>query len=116
MPSEWERCAPWIGAAIKGAGLPLERVAEGVERGEFRLWAHPQGVIVTEFVVSPRSLGLNMFAGGGSAVAMWALLPTIEAFAKASGCDSIGVTGRKGWRRALKAFGYAPADTIIKEI
>lgn len=114
--TEWDRCAPWIEAALKGQKLTIAEVERGLAHGHFHLWAHDQGAVVTEFVISPRSKGLHLFAGGGTAEAMWALLPLIEAWAKEQGCDAVGVTGRKGWRRALRGAGYALSSTIVKDI
>lgn len=115
MKSEWDRCRPWIEAALQGSGWTFEEIKAGGERGLFHLFAHPEGCMVGEFIVSPRSRVMHIFAAGGSLESIKALLPQAEAFGRANGCDCGGATGRKGWERFLRQYGYRPASPAVEK-
>jgi len=107
MP-ELSRCEPWIRDALKGAGLTLDEVREGVKAGWFHLFHTPDGAMVTEWILSPRMRALHVIAAGGSLRAIEELTPKIEDFARMAGASHGGASGRKGWVRWLRRFGYAP--------
>lgn len=93
----------------------------GVERGDFHLWLHPHGCAVSEFIASPRHKVMHVWIAGGDLGKGLAviddLLPEMEAFGRANGCETGGGTGRKGWLRYLKRHGYSPADpAVTKEL
>ena len=110
-----EQVARWIESA--NSGWTAEEVFAGVERGDFHLWLHPEGCVVTEFIVSPRHRALHAWAMGGSLSALHDLLPQIEQFGRDHGCDLGGATGRKGWVRFAQKYGYASAaPSVMKEL
>jgi hypothetical protein len=41
-------------------------------------------------------------------------LDVAMAWAKAQGCDSISVAGRKGWERVLSGHGFAPVAVMLE--
>ena len=112
---EFNRCAGWIEAALKGQGLTLDDVREGVRKGWYFLFPAPDGVMVAEFIVSPRMRGVHVLAAGGTLRAMAELTPRIEEFARQAGCNYGGATGRKGWVRWLRRFGYSPSNLSTVE-
>lgn len=103
----------WITSALEGSGWSALEILEGCRRGDFHLFLHDEGCMVGEFIVSPRHKVMHVFAAGGSLKAITDLLPTVEAFGRLHGCDTGGATGRKGWARFLKQYGYEPADSAV---
>ncbi|WP_426046075.1 hypothetical protein [Brevundimonas sp. TWP3-1-2b1] len=118
--TEFDRCAHWIADALKSASLTAAEVREGVVGGWFHLWSGKdvEGAMVSEIVASPRLRAIHVFAAGGTLGAVAKLTPDIERFARMAGCNFGGATGRKGWIRFLRRFGYAPAalTTVEKEL
>lgn len=115
MPTT-EQVARWIDSA--GTDWTAEEVFAGVERGDFHLWLHPEGCVVTEFIVSPRHKALHAWIMGGESLKVLEdLTPDIEAFGRKHGCDLGGATGRKAWIRFARKYGYASAaPSVIKEL
>lgn len=105
----------WIEAALKGSGWTYDEIMAGVGRGEFFLFEDPEGCMVAEFITSPRHRVFHVFAAGGSMAAIERLLPVVEVFGKSAGCDIGGATGRKGWVRYLKRYGYEPAPVAVSK-
>lgn len=105
----------WVEAALAGSGWTFDEIMDGVSRGDFHLFRHPEGCMVAEFITSPRHKVLHVFAAGGSLKAMDDLLPVVENFARASGCDAGGATGRRGWARYLRKYGYRPAQYAVEK-
>jgi hypothetical protein len=105
----------WIASALDGSGWTPDEIWQGVQTGIFHLFMHEEGCMVGEFITSPRHKVMHVFAAGGTLKAISELLPTVEAFGRLHGCDSGGATGRKGWARYLKRFGYEPADFAVSK-
>lgn len=108
-----EQVARWIEDALKGSGWTAQEIFEGADKGLFHIFTHEEGVMVGEFIVSPRHKVMHIFAAGGSLKAIKALLPRVEQFGRDYGCDIGGATGRKGWSRFLRQYGYLPADAAV---
>lgn len=113
--AEFDRCAPWIASALKGADLTLEDVREGVRGGWFFPFYARDGVMIAETVLSPRLRAIHVIAAGGTLRAIAELTPMIEDFARLAGCNYGGASGRKGWTRWLKRFGYAAPSLCTVE-
>lgn len=113
--AEFDRCADWIAAALKGQGLTVADVREGVRQGWYFLFSEPDGAMVAELLLSPRLRGIHVLAAGGTMRAIRELTPKVEAFSRQAGCNYGGATGRKGWTRALRSFGYAPSKLSTVE-
>lgn len=113
--TEFDRCAPWIAAALKGQNLTVEEVREGVRFGWLQLFHTHDGVMVSEVMLSPRIRAVHVLAAGGTLRAMEELTAKVEMFARLAGCNYGGATGRKGWVRWLRRFGYAPPTQVTVE-
>ena len=105
----------WIGAALEGSGWSVDEIAAGIAKGDFFLFPHAEGCMVGEFITSPRHKVMHVFAMGGTLKAVTDLLPVVEAFARIHGCDTGGATGRPGWVRFLRRYGYEPASTAVQK-
>lgn len=101
---------------MRGSGWDVSEIMEGVQRGDFHLFMHDEGCMVGEFITSPRAVGFNIFAAGGSLKAMSDLIPLAEDYARSRGATFAGCVGRKGWVRFLQPYGYAPEISVQKEL
>lgn len=113
--ADFDRCAGWIAAALKGQGLTVGEVREGVRQGWYYQFSTHDGAMVAELLLSPRLRGIHVLAAGGTMRAIRELTPKVEAFSRLAGCNYGGATGRKGWTRALRSFGYAPSNLSTVE-
>lgn len=115
---EWERCKPWIEAALEYAhGTHLiEDVWDLVLRGEAHFWPGRRAAIVTEFSDFPRLKALHFWLCGGD---MHELLdemrPAVEAWGCLNNCTRFTTCGRPGWARVLKGAGYAPEWHVCRK-
>lgn len=86
-----------------------------VNDGKAKLWVEGDSIMVTEFVVSPRLTTLHVFLAAGNWKDIALLKPKVEEWAKAQGCDMIGLTGRAGWSRRLPDY-EAVTNTFVRTI
>jgi hypothetical protein len=114
---EFERCKPWIAAALEYAGGThgIEHIREAVLRGDLQLWPGNSSAIVTEIEQYPLKRCVNFFLAGGDIHELEAMTPRIENWAKEQwGCSSAKLTGRHGWQRTfLRECGYEPKWTVL---
>lgn len=113
--SELQRCKPWIVAALeRGNGThSFEDVAQGVEKGSMQLWPAPKGCLVTEIVVFPQKTVLNIFLGGGDLEQLADMHRDVIAWGKAQGCTGAMITGRQGWVRAFRKYGWEHRAAVL---
>lgn len=87
--------------------------------GEFFLWLACDGDEIFAAAVTRLELTNNVkfctiVACGGRDIEKWCdLISDLEAFARAEGCRSTRIYGRKGWERQLN--GYKPIATILEK-
>lgn len=106
MMSEWERCAPWIEAALPYAGNThtIEDVRHHVETGRALLLAGQRSAMVLEVIYYPQCNALRVWLAGGDLNELkLAAAPggQLEQLALHRACDRIRIEGRRGWVRAL---------------
>lgn len=115
-PSDWNRCAPWIEAALEHAGdfYTIEDIRGEVAKGDALFWPGEKAAVVTQFWDFPRTRAINFWLAGGDLTELRQMHDAIRAWAKTQGCEHSIIAGRAGWSRAL---GYKPAWTAMsKEI
>ena len=115
---EWERCAPWIEAALaRGMGFhTLEDVLDQCVAGRAVFWPGKRSAVVTEFQFYPRAKALNYWLIGGDLDELLdEMAPHIEAWAKAEGCTDVTGAGRRGWERPLAARGFQTAGIVMRK-
>lgn len=117
---EWNRCKPWIEAALETSpGFEtIADVARMVDEGKYQFWPSENCAAITEIATFSQRKVLTVVHGGGD---LTELLDTLEPrmcdFAKRMGCDAIMGTGRKGWERVTASRGYRLAFiNMIKEV
>ena len=116
---EWERCRPWIEAALEYAGGThmIEDVREAVETGRALLLAGRQSAMVCEVQIYPQFKSFHVWLAGGDLAEIRSSQPQLEEYARHLGCARISIAGRRGWVRAINDLGYQEKfTTVVKEI
>jgi hypothetical protein len=109
--TEWERCRPWIEAALIHADgtHSIDDIAAGIASGRFQFWPGKNCAAVTEIIVFPRLTALNFFLLGGDLdELLQEMEPAICRWAAAMGCSRVIGAGRKGFEKVLRPLGYQP--------
>lgn len=112
--TEFERCKPWIQAALdKSLGeYAIEHVWQFLETGAAQIWPTPNACMVT--LVETYPTGLKMLKGwlsGGDLSEIVRTEPNIRAWGRGIGCNLVVIGGRPGWVRAFE--GYRSAYSVI---
>lgn len=101
--NEWERCSPWIQAALDYGGnlFALEDVLDAVQKGQAQFWPGKKSALVTEIKQYPRKRLCNVWLAGGDLEELKQMSVYVKDFAKASKCDGLLVQGRPGWQKVF---------------
>lgn len=122
VPNVWPACIAHIDAALEYAGGEMDAsdVLNLVLRGLFTLWTviEDQTIVAaatSEIVTYPKCKALRVVTLGGSGINRWfaALDREWEREARRQDCIRIEAVGRKGWGRAVKAYGYADQMNFV---
>lgn len=106
----------YIEAALThGAGdFSFEDVVRCVEDGTFQFWPGAESVLLTELLDYPQRRVVNIVAAGGRLPEIEAMVPVLEAWARAHGCVEAVFAGRRGWERTFLAKqGWTKDETVI---
>ncbi len=106
LRSEFERCAPWIQAALdRDIGThEFPDVWELIESGKAQLWPSAKSAVVTALEYFPRKTVLRYWLCGGDLDDCLSLQEMIETWAKSAGATDVIIGGRKGWLKKLPGF------------
>lgn len=116
---EFVRCSEYIKNALKYAkgAHTLEDIWEGVVKGDFHFWPGEKSAVITELQVYPQRLVMHIFLAGGDLDELLEMEKSIEAFARHIHCNSVSISGRRGWLRIFKRDGWEEiCTTITKEL
>lgn len=112
---EWDRCAPWLDAALHRGGdtLTLNDVFDRVQRGLYHFWPAEDAAAVTQIIPGKRT-EFNVLLGGGNMDTLKPMLEEMERFARAAGCVLMTILGRRGWERTFvtREAGFKPISTL----
>lgn len=116
---EWERCSPWLQAALDHAGnlFSLEDVKKSVIKGEAIFLPGLEAVVIAEIRVYPQKRIYNCWLAGGNLEELkLAFAPAIRRYAKRAGCDAITIQGRPGWQRVfnMRQKGVVLTEEVAK--
>jgi hypothetical protein len=116
--SVWPRVAPLLKAAITRTNLDrFDEIERDVLSGRGLLWLawsdHVEAAATTILTETDAQRVCILTACGGRDMKRWLpLLETIEAYAKAEGCDRLRLFGRRGWQRMLQ--NYRVSNVILE--
>ena len=93
-------------------------VEQMIADGYAQMWLGERSAAVTEIIQQPRQKDLSLWLCGGDMQEICeVMLPQAEEWAKKEGCTRLLTSGRRGWDRVLKRYGYVPvAHICAKEI
>lgn len=112
----WDKVVPILeeDADLWSRGQTLASLKEGLENGAFRLlvvmdaakWVRFVGIVGTEDY--PTGCVLHVYYGTGLDLEQYLerLLETLQVFASQWDCTMVTISGRLGWMRKLKPYGY----------
>ena len=111
------RCKDWIESALEHSGGTHDfwDVVDAIYSGHMQLWPTKKGCLVTEITIFPKKKCLHVFLGGGEIDDLVNQHEKIIKWAKGMGCSSASITGRKGWVRAFKKYGWKESHTTISK-
>lgn len=116
---EFLRCKPYIEAALeytKGTHS-VDDIWHGVVEGRFHFWPGEKSAIITDIEIYPMRRVMHIFLAGGDLDELLEMEKSVEAFAKTIGCNSLSISGRRGWLRVFKDDGWQEVcTTIAKEL
>lgn len=109
--TELERVRPWIEGALRYSGgtHTFEDVVQGIVDRRMQLWPGERSAAVTEILSFPRKKVLNTFLAGGDMDELMLMMRDAQKWARAQGCDTMTMSGRKGWLRVLNKHGWQEA-------
>ena len=92
----------------------LSDVWKLVMADEAQFWPGEQSAVITEVLNLPKVKALHVWLAGGEMDELInKMLPAVEAFARAAGCNRLSIAGREGWERMLRGKGYDPAWRVV---
>lgn len=94
--------------AYGGGTHTFDDVRDGILSGRMQIWPAPRGCAVTEIVQYPRKRVIHCFLAGGELDQIIDMIDSAIEWGKAQGCESLTLSGRKGWERALQSHGFKP--------
>jgi len=114
---EWERCKPWIEAALEGTPYDLAFIEGMLNRPHAPAQFFPgkECAMVTEVQQQGTDRVLFVWAAGGKMDELLAMAPGIEAVGRLMGCNAAMAEGRSGWSRILKNHGYEVASIVMRK-
>ena len=83
--------------------------------GRMQLWPAKYSCLVTEITVFPRKKVLHVFLGGGELDEILGMHEYVVQWAIKQGCESLTMTGRKGWVKALKDDGWESQLVLLEK-
>lgn len=93
----------------------LQDIVDQIACGDMHLWSGKDTAVVSQIVIFPRKKTLHLPFVGGNLEEAEEMLPSVIAFARASGCDMITTAGRRGWERTfLKNYGFQTIYSVMK--
>lgn len=116
---EFIRCREYLEAALeytKGTHT-LSDIWDGVVTGNFQFWPGEKSAVITEIQIYPRRKVMHIFLAGGDLDELLEMEKAIEAYANDIDCNSLSISGRRGWVRIFERQGWQEVcTTVAKEL
>lgn len=119
----WERSSPFLADALArgGSAFALDDVRKDIEDEVAIFYPIENGAAVFRVARYPQRKLFRIWLFGGATgtgrANLEAVMEAADFHADLYECDGIEVTGRKGWEKVLKPFGYEYKEvTLVKEL
>lgn len=116
----WDDVKDYLEAGVSMCrSLEMNQLTRLLDEEKAALWVVEDGQIhgaaVTGVTKIEDGYMMEVLAMGGEKMEHWLdeILPVFEYDAKRMGCTYIQVTGRQGWKKMLKSFGYNHTSVIL---
>ncbi len=95
----------------------LEDIWDGIVDGTFQFWPGEKSAVITEVQIYPQKKTMHIFLAGGDLNELLEMEKSVRAFAETIGCNSMSISGRRGWLRIFERDGWEEiCTTIAKEL
>lgn len=95
----------------------LDDIWNGVVRGDFQFWPGDKSAVITEIQIYPQTKVMHIFLAGGDLEELLEMEKSVRAYAQTIGCNSMSISGRRGWLRIFERDGWKEVcTTIAKEL
>ena len=95
----------------------LDDIWNGVVRGDFQFWPGDKSAVITEIQIYPQTKVMHIFLAGGDLEELLEMEKSVRAYAQTIGCNSMSISGRRGWVRIFERDGWEEiCTTIAKEL
>jgi hypothetical protein len=119
MIEEFIRRQKYIEAALeytKGTHT-IQDIWDGIVTGNFQFWPGEKSAVVTEIQIYPQSKVMHIFLAGGNLEELLEMEKSVRAYATTIGCNSMSISGRRGWVKIFESDGWQEVcTTIAKEL
>lgn len=122
IDSALERARPWLEAALCALNdkRPLYSMADvesALAVNRARLWSGERSCVLTAVDDYPTGERvLDVWLAGGDLAEMTTVFPIIEAWACGAGCTQVHITGRPGWDRVMRDYGFEYYATQLRKV
>ena len=94
-------------------GLTYDDVVNGIVQGRLGWWPLANSFMVTQVYNTPQKKFFNIYLAGGDLVELLTFEKSLVSVAKAAGCNTMIMGGRRGWERVLPQNGYSRASVVM---
>ena len=95
----------------------IDDIWDGIVAGNFQFWPGNKSAVVTEIQIYPRKKVMHIFLAGGDLEELLEMEKSVRAFAKTIDCNSMSISGRRGWVKIFERDGWDEVCTsIVKEL
>ena len=98
-----------------GGGATLDDVEDRLDRGHAQLFCGPNCALVAEIYEHPSGARAHIWLAGGDLDELLEVEQYVAEWAKSLGCQSMTISGRKGWERVLRdRYEVVGAQVLLK--
>jgi hypothetical protein len=105
-----------IEAALEYSGGThiFEDVKQGILDGRMQLWPTQNSCAVTEIAEYARKKVIHVFLAGGQMDEVVGGIESVAEWGRQQGCQSMTISGRRGWERILDKSGFRPVMVVME--
>jgi hypothetical protein len=114
--NDLEKARPLLQPALDRGGNThkWDDIVNALVKGSMQLWVGEKSAAVTEILAYPEKKVLHVFVAGGNMNELISMIDSAKEWAKLQKCDSMTISGRRGWEKVLSKEGWK-AKMIVME-